>query len=84
MANEILSYVEMCQREGRNLQRGMNFGIGGWYSVILMSVRPNAPIATDLRKKVPYSFMRVTTSPSVRLAMIPNKMTSPSTTSGGH
>lgn len=43
MANEILSYVEMCQREGRNLQRGMNFGIGGWYSVILMSVRSNAP-----------------------------------------
>jgi hypothetical protein len=43
MANEILSYLEMCQREGSNLQRGMNFGLGGWYSVLLMSVRRNAP-----------------------------------------
>jgi hypothetical protein len=43
MANEILAYLEMCQREGSNLQRGMNFGLGGWYSVILMSVRPNSP-----------------------------------------
>lgn len=43
MANEIISYLEMCRREGRNLQRGMNFGLGGWYSVLLMSVRSNAP-----------------------------------------
>lgn len=43
MANEIISYVEMCQREGVSLQRGMNFGLGGTHSVILMSVRPNAP-----------------------------------------
>jgi hypothetical protein len=43
MANEILSYLEMCQREGSSLQRGMNFGMGGWYSVVLMSVRENAP-----------------------------------------
>jgi hypothetical protein len=33
----------MCSREGVNLQAGMNFGLGGHYSVILMSVRPNAP-----------------------------------------
>ncbi len=43
MANEIISYIEMCQREAASLQRGMNFGIGGTHSVILMSVRPNAP-----------------------------------------
>lgn len=43
MANEIISYMEMCQREGVSLQRGMNFGIGGTHSVILMSLRPNAP-----------------------------------------
>jgi hypothetical protein len=41
--NEILSYFEMCQREGSSLQQGMNFGIGGDHSVILTSVRPNAP-----------------------------------------
>ena len=33
----------MCQREGASLQAGMNFGLGGNHSVILMSVRPNAP-----------------------------------------
>jgi hypothetical protein len=43
MANEILSYLEMCTRERVSLQRGMNFGLGGGHSVILMSVRPNAP-----------------------------------------
>jgi hypothetical protein len=43
MSNEIISYLEMCRREGVSLQRGMNFGIGGTHSVILMSVRRNAP-----------------------------------------
>ena len=43
MANEIISYLEMCQREGANLQRGMNFRLGGRHSVILMSQRKNAP-----------------------------------------
>lgn len=43
MANEIISYIEMCQREGSSLQRGMNFELGRGYSVILMSVRRNAP-----------------------------------------
>lgn len=43
---EILSYVDMVQREGIALQKGMNFhvraGLAG-YSIILMSVRKNAP-----------------------------------------
>ena len=43
MANEIISYIEMCQREASSLQRGMNFDVGRGYSVVLMSVRPNAP-----------------------------------------
>lgn len=43
MPNEILSYLEMCRREATSLQRGMNFGLGGNHSVILMSVRPGAP-----------------------------------------
>lgn len=49
MANEIISYLEMCRREGVNLQRGMNFGLGGNHSVILMSVRPNAPYEDELQ-----------------------------------
>jgi hypothetical protein len=41
--NEVISYLEMCQREGASLQRGMNFGLGGTHTVILMSMRPGAP-----------------------------------------
>lgn len=43
MDNEIISYIEMCQRESSSLQRGMNFELGEDYSVILMSIHPNAP-----------------------------------------
>jgi hypothetical protein len=43
MANEIIPYIEMCRREGVSLQRGMNFRLGENHSVLLMSVRPNAP-----------------------------------------
>jgi len=43
MANEIISYMDMCQREGAQLQRGMNFQMGGNHSVILMSVQPKSP-----------------------------------------
>lgn len=43
MENEIIPYLEMCQREKVNLQQGMNYRLGHTYSVILMSVRPNAP-----------------------------------------
>ena len=43
MSDNIISYIDMCRREGTSLQQGMNFGIGGNHSVILMSVRRNAP-----------------------------------------
>jgi hypothetical protein len=43
VADNIISYLEMCQREGLSLQAGMNFGVGRNHSVILMSIRPNAP-----------------------------------------
>jgi len=49
MQNEVISYLEMCRREGKNLQRGMNFGLGGDHSVILMSVQRNAPYADELQ-----------------------------------
>jgi len=50
LLNEIISYLEMCQREGLSLQRGMNFGVGKTHSVILMSVRPNAPYADRIEE----------------------------------
>lgn len=43
MRGEIISYIEMCQREGASLQRGMNFRLHGRHSVLLMSRRRNAP-----------------------------------------
>jgi hypothetical protein len=43
VSDNIISYIEMCRREGASLQQGMNFGLGGDHSVVLMSVRPNAP-----------------------------------------
>jgi hypothetical protein len=43
MSDNVLSYIEMCRRERASLQQGMNFGLGGNHSVILMSVRANAP-----------------------------------------
>ncbi len=43
MNDNVISYLEMCRREGMSLQRGMNFSVGGSHSVILMSIRPNAP-----------------------------------------
>jgi hypothetical protein len=42
---EVISYLEMCNEEGVNLQRGMNYRLGNSYSVIFMSVRSNAPYA---------------------------------------
>lgn len=48
MENEIISYLEMCHREGVSLQQGMNYRLGGDYSVILMSTRPNAPYRDEI------------------------------------
>jgi hypothetical protein len=41
----VISYLDMCQEEGVNLQRGMNYHLATTQSVILMSLRPNAPYA---------------------------------------
>ncbi len=47
--NQIISYRDMCNAEEQEqLQRGMNFEIGDSYSVVLMSVKPNAPYADKI------------------------------------
>lgn len=43
MRGNVISYFDMCVREGSSLQRGMNFRLRGKHSVILMSVRADAP-----------------------------------------
>ncbi|OGO30869.1 MAG: hypothetical protein A2Z29_01275 [Chloroflexi bacterium RBG_16_56_11] len=42
-SGDVISYIEMCHEEGVNLQRGMNFHLNGQISIILMSLRLNAP-----------------------------------------
>jgi SAD/SRA domain/HNH endonuclease len=42
-SNEIISYIEMCNREDLSLQRGMNFNATKSHSVVLSSHRPGAP-----------------------------------------
>jgi hypothetical protein len=43
MRDNIISYQEMCANERMSLQRGMNFLGSTGYSILLMSVRENAP-----------------------------------------
>lgn len=46
LRGDIIRYVDMTIAEGQNLQRGMNYNVvNRGYSVILMSVRENAPYA---------------------------------------
>ncbi len=45
---DVISYLDMCSEEGVNLQRGMNYHLRGDTSVILMSLRPNAPYSDNV------------------------------------
>jgi hypothetical protein len=47
---DVISYLDMCQQERVNLQRGMNFHWRSGYSVILMSVRQGAPYADRIEE----------------------------------
>lgn len=42
---DIISYIELCSEEKTNPQKGMNFKMKDNYSIILMSLRKNAPYA---------------------------------------
>jgi hypothetical protein len=48
MMKELIAYLEMCRREHAGLRRGMHFGLGATYSVLLMSVRPQAPYQDNI------------------------------------
>lgn len=47
---DVISYTEMCAELGVNLQRGMNFRLGGQTSLILMSLRRGAPYADRVQE----------------------------------
>lgn len=48
---DVISYLEMCGEEGVNLQRGMNYHLRGDISVILMSLRRNAPYSDRVEEE---------------------------------
>ena len=48
MRGNIISYDELCSKEGAKLQKGMNFRMKGGHSVILMSVRKNSPYQDEI------------------------------------
>src|SRR5688572_23899574 len=48
MRDEILTYWEMCAREGLSLQRGMYFRTPPRRSIVLMSQRQGAPYSDSL------------------------------------
>lgn len=47
---DVISYNEMCLDVGYSVQRGMNYKVGGSISVILMSLRKNAPYADKIEE----------------------------------
>lgn len=47
---DIISYQEMCSEENTSLQKGMNFRIKNGQSIILMSLRSNAPYADRIEE----------------------------------
>lgn len=46
----IISYQEMCSEEKTSLQKGMNFRVKNNLSIILMSLRKNAPYADKIEE----------------------------------
>ena len=48
VVGEVISYRNMCDAEGTQLQQGMNFRLRSGRTVILMSRRPNAPYSDSI------------------------------------
>lgn len=81
--NEIIPYIDMCQREGVNLQQGMNYRLGRTYSVILMSVRPNAPYRDEVTDDGVTLIYEGHDMPRTDRAVDPKALDQPETTSTG-
>ena len=74
---EIISYLDMCQEEGVNLQRGMNFRMRGSYGIILMSLRPNAPYADRIEENGRVLIYEGHDVPKTRDAVNPKELDQP-------
>lgn len=83
MANEVISYLEMCQRERSQLQKGMNFRLGGDHSVILMSLRPNAPYQDRIADDGETLIYEGHDAPKTQGVKEPKRLDQPERTAGG-
>ena len=83
MEPQVISYLQMCSREGVNLQAGMNFRLGGHYSVILMSVRANAPYRDALLDDGTTLIYEGHDTPRTSSAIDPKAVDQPERTSAG-
>ena len=80
--DDIISFTELVASEGINLQKGMNFNVKPDYSVLLMSVRKNAPYADEYDNKTGTLIYEGHDVPS-NLAGDPKKVDQPLTTPKG-
>ena len=83
VGHEILSYIEMCRREASSLQRRMNFALGEGYSVILMSVRANAPYHDRLEDDGSTLIYEGHDAPRSQQLLDPNRVDQPELTHSG-
>jgi len=72
-AGDIIAYLEMCSEEGVSLQRGMNFKLHGKLSVILMSLRRNAPYADRIEENGRILIYEGHDVPSIKNGPIPKQ-----------
>lgn len=84
MRGNIISYIDMCLREGTSLQRGMNFRLNGRHSVILMSVRPNAPYRDEIQEEGAVLIYEGHDVPKRRGITDPKKIDQPERLPGGN
>ncbi len=80
---DIVSHAEMCVRERRMLQHGMNFRVTPDHSVILMSVRPGAPYRDEILDGGRTLIYEGHDVPRTRGIGDPKKYDQPSKTPGG-
>lgn len=80
---DVISYLDMCRKEGVNLQRGMNFRLRGGLSVILMSLRPGAPYADRIEENGKILIYEGHDIPSFRDGPKPKSVDQPKKNPGG-
>jgi hypothetical protein len=83
-AGDVIKHAEMSLEEGMMLQRGMNFRSGNRaHSIILMSVRPNAPYADRVEDDGRTLIYEGHNIPRARNGPNPNQVSQPLKTPGG-